>query len=229
MSGSDELVQRAVHALETGAAYLWIRRALAGVAVAAIALLFMYNFRGLATSQAMDQAQIGRLMLSGHLWHTNYARPRAIGQLQAHGKDIARRLWVDTYNAPLPPFVDAIALLPIKSRLQNMGKDPSYIGDRAIAMMAIVLFFGSVFIQFLTARRLFDRWLAVVACGLILLCDMMWRYAISGLPRCCCFFSSTPPSTSLSVPLRQNIGEARWGHGLPRSAPASASSLSPTA
>ena len=183
MAGSDELVQRAVHALETGAAYLWIRRALAGVALAAIALLFMYNFRGLATSQAMDQAQIGRLMLRGHLWHTNYARPRAIGQLQAHGKDVARRLWVDTYNAPLPSFVDAIALLPIKSRLQNIGKDPIYIGDRAIAAMAILLFFGSVFIQFLTARRLFDRWLAVVACGLILLCDMMWQYATSGLPQ----------------------------------------------
>src|SRR4051812_8368739 len=183
MAGSDELVQRAVHALETGAAYLWIRRALAGVALAAIALLFMYNFRGLATSQAMDQAQIGRLMLSGHLWHTNYVRPRAIGQLQAHAKDVKRRLWVDTYNAPLPPLVDAIALLPIKSRLQNMGREPIYIGDRAVAMMAILLFFGSVLLQFLTARRLFDRWLAVVGCGLILLCDMMWQYAVSGLPQ----------------------------------------------
>jgi hypothetical protein len=110
-------------------------------------------------------------------------RPRAIGQLQAHGRDVKKRLWVDTYNAPLPCLVDAIALLPIESHLQNMGKDPIYNGDRAIAIMAILLFFGSVLIQFLTARRLFDRWLAVVACGLILLCDMMWQYAVSGLPQ----------------------------------------------
>src|SRR6476469_9898333 len=149
MAGSDELVQRAVHALETGPAYLWIRRALAGVAVGAIALIFMSNFRGLATSQAMDQAQIGRLFLSGHLWHTNYARPRAIGQLQSHRKDVTRRLWVDTYNAPLPSVVDAIALLPVKSRLQSITKEPVYIGDKAIAVMAILLFLASVFVQFL--------------------------------------------------------------------------------
>jgi len=183
MAGSDEFVQRAVHALETGPAYLWIRRALAGVAVAAIALIFMFNFRGLATSQAMDQAQIGRLFLSGHLWHTNYVRPRAVGQLQSHGKNVARRIWVDTYNAPLPSVVDAIALLPVKSRLQNLGKEPVYIGDKAIALMAILLFFASIFVQFLTARRLFDRWLAVVACSLTVLCEMMWQYALSGLPQ----------------------------------------------
>ena len=37
----------------------------------------------------MDQAQIGREIASGQGWRTNFIRPRAIGQLQSHGKDVA--------------------------------------------------------------------------------------------------------------------------------------------
>jgi hypothetical protein len=183
MPGSADFIQRTVHAIETGATSLWIRRSLALLTVITTAVIFLYNFRGLATSQAMDQAQIGRAIASGQGWHTNYARPLAVGQLQSHGKDVARRLWVDTYNAPLPPLVDAIALFPIKSHLMGAPTSPVYLGDRAIAILAILLFFGSVIIQFFTAERLFDRWLALLACSLTLICDTLWQYSVSGLPQ----------------------------------------------
>jgi hypothetical protein len=183
MPGSAEFVQRAVHAIEAGAASVWVRRGLAVAGVLAIAVIFMYNFRGLATSQAMDQAQIGRSIARGQGWHTNYIRPRAIGQLQSHGKDVTSRVWTDTYSAPLPPLVDAIALLPVKKHWKISTRDFVYSGDRAIAIAAILLFFGSLVIQFFTAWRLFDRWLALVACTLVLLCDTMWQYALSGLPQ----------------------------------------------
>src|SRR5947209_15484716 len=117
MPGSAEFVQRMVHALETGAASTWMRRSLALVGVAALSFVFLYNFRGLATSQAMDQAQIGRAILFGQGWHSNYARPLAVDRLQRHGREVQRRLWVDTYNAPLAPLVDAFALFPVRSRL----------------------------------------------------------------------------------------------------------------
>jgi hypothetical protein len=183
MPGSDEFVQRVVHAIDAGAASVWIRRGLGLVGIMAIAVIFMYNFRGLATSQAMDQAQIGRALATGHGWHSNYARPVSVGQLQAHGRNVAQRLWIDTANAPLPPVVDAIALFPIKSHLTPSPRNSVYVGDRAVALMAILLFFGSVVIQFFIASRLFDRFLAVVACSLVVLCDMMWQYAVSGLPQ----------------------------------------------
>jgi hypothetical protein len=183
MPGSAEFVQRMVHAIDAGPAAAWIRRGLALVGIIAIAVIFMYNFRGLATSQAMDQAQIGRSLATGHGWHSNYARPVAIGQLQSHGKNVAQRIWTDTANAPLPPLVDAIALFPIKSHLKPQQREPVYAGDRAIAMMAILLFLGSIVIQFFIARRLFDRFVAVLACTLVVLCDMMWQYAVSGLPQ----------------------------------------------
>jgi hypothetical protein len=131
----------------------------------------------------MDQAQIGRAIASGQGFHTNFVRPRALGQLQAHGKNVAQQIWYDTYNAPLPPLVDAIALLPVKAHwVMNRG-DLVYTGDRAIAVMSILLFLCSVTVLFFTARRLFDSRLALLACGLVLLCDTMWQYSLSGLPQ----------------------------------------------
>ena len=183
MPGSAEFIQRAVHALEAGALAVWVRRSLVALAVIALAIYYFYDFRGLATSQAMDQAQIGRAIASGHGWRTNVVRPRAIGQLQANGKNVAQKIWSDTYNAPLPPLVDAIALWPIKSHWQMTTSNLVYAGDKVIAAMSIFLFLLSILVLFFTARRLFDRRLALLACGLVVLCDMLWQYSLSGLPQ----------------------------------------------
>jgi 4-amino-4-deoxy-L-arabinose transferase-like glycosyltransferase len=183
MPGSAEFVQRAVHALEAGALAVWVRRCLVAAAIITLAIYYFYHFRGLATSQAMDQAQIGRAIASGHGWRTNVVRPRAIGQLQESRKNIAQKIWSDTYNAPLPPLVDAVALWPIKSHWKMTPRDLVSAGDKAIAAMSILLFLLSVLVLFFTARRLFDQRLALLACGLVVLCDMLWQYSLSGLPQ----------------------------------------------
>ena len=58
-----------------------------------------------------------------------------------------------------------------------------YVGDKMIALMSIVLFFASVAVLFLIARRLFDQQLALLSCALVLVCDMFWQYSLSGLPQ----------------------------------------------
>src|SRR5947199_10689598 len=99
MPGSADFIQRAVHALEAGGLAVWIRRGLVVVIVVALAVYyFIWQFRGLTTSQAMDQAQIGRAIASGHGWSTNFARPLAIVQLVAHGKNVATNISIDSYN-----------------------------------------------------------------------------------------------------------------------------------
>ena len=142
MPGSEEFVQTAVHALEAGALSIWVKRCFVGAVIVAMAVFYLYQFRGLSASQGMDQAQIGREIASGHGWRTNFVRPRAVAQLRAHRKDVTRKVWIDTYNAPLPPFVDAIALLPIKSHWKMGPRDLIYAGDKAIAAMSILLFIG---------------------------------------------------------------------------------------
>lgn len=132
MASSEELVQRAVHQLEMGEFAVWTKRSLLGLVLIAVAVFYLYHFRGLATSQAMDQAQIGRALASGHGWRTNFVRPRAIGQLQAHGKNVAQKIWRDTYNAPLPPLADAIALFPIRSHWKMTPQSLVYSGTRRL-------------------------------------------------------------------------------------------------
>ena len=182
MPGSADFVQRAVHALEAGGLAVWVRRSLLVVAIVALAVFYMWHFRGLATSQAMDQAQIGRAIASGQGWRTNVIRPRAVGQLQAHGKNILR-VYYDTYHAPLPPLADAVALFMVKSHWKMTPADIVYAGDKAIAVMSILFFFASILVLFFIARRLFDQRLALLACGLVLLCDAFWQYSLSGLPQ----------------------------------------------
>src|SRR5437763_10490480 len=115
MPGSEEFIQSAVHALEDGGLVVWVKRGAVALGIVALFVLYLYQFRGLSTSVGMDQAQIGRAIASGEGWKTKLARPLAVGQLQAHGRDVAKNIWLDTYNAPLPPLIDAIALIPVKA------------------------------------------------------------------------------------------------------------------
>jgi dolichyl-phosphate-mannose-protein mannosyltransferase len=183
MPGAADFVQRAVHALEAGGLAVWIRRGLVVVVIFALAFYYMWHFRGLATSQAMDQAQIGRAIASGKGFTTNFARPLAMGQLKANGKNVANGIWVDTYNAPLPPLVNAIALLTVKNKWKMGPTDLIYAGDKAIAVFSIIFFLLSVVMLFFIARTLFDQRLAVFSCALALLSDIFWQYSLSGLPQ----------------------------------------------
>ncbi len=183
MPGSADFIQKIVHTLETGAVALWVRRSLLLVGAIVLAVYQLYYFRGLATAEAMDQAQIGREIASFHGWRTNFIRPRAIGQLSAHGKNIARNIQFDTYEAPLPPLADAIALRLIKSHWKMSPHDLVYAGDKIIAAESVVLFLLSIVVLFFVARRLFDQRLGFLVCGLVLLCDMLWQYSLSGLPQ----------------------------------------------
>jgi dolichyl-phosphate-mannose-protein mannosyltransferase len=183
MPGSEEFIQSAVHALEAGGLVVWVKRGALALGIIAIVVLHFYQFRGLSTSQGMDQAQIGRAIASGEGWRTKMARPLAVGQLQAHGKDVSRNVWFDTYNAPLPPLINAIALLPAKAYWKMDVRALVYAGDKMIATMSVLFFIGSVAVLFFTARRLFDQRLALLACGLVLLCETMWQYSLSGLPQ----------------------------------------------
>lgn len=207
MPGSADFVQRVVHALETGEPAAWVRRGLFALAVIALAVFYLWHFRGLATAQAMDQAQIGRIIASGHGWRTNVIRPRAVGQLQAQGKNV-QRIYYDTYHAPLPPLVDAIALLPVKSHWKMTPADVVYVGDKAIVTMSILLFLASVVVLFFTARRLFDERLAVLACSLVLLCDAFWQYSLSGLPQMLLLllFNLTVYALARAVAARNGVG-----------------------
>ena len=185
MASIEEKIQRTVVSLEVGelAKRVW-RAAFTLVAIGLSAFYLIHEFRGLPVAQAMDQAQIGREILRGHGWQTKLIRPLAIGELRRHGKDVKTAIWEDTYNAPIPPLLDAAAIyIPVTQGWDLKKGDMVYSGDRAIACMGVIFFLASLGVLFFIARELFDQRLAIIAIGLVLISDAMWRYAISGLPQ----------------------------------------------
>ncbi len=182
---TPQLIQNTVYSAEVGKIAVWLRRGLVVAAILGLGLFYLlHEFRGIATSQAMDQAQIGRELIAGHGWATKFIRPLAVAELERHGKDVATTIGIDTYNAPIPPLVDALALqVPVRASLDMSRDDLIYAGDRAIAIVSMLFFVASVIVLYFIALRLFDRKLALLACGLVLVSDMMWQYSLSGLPQ----------------------------------------------
>jgi hypothetical protein len=186
MPSTEEQIQKTVVSIEAGALARWIWRAsFVAVAMGLFVFYQVHEFRGLPVSQAMDQAQIGRELLRGHGWATKVVRPLAMGELQRHGKDVKSAIWYDTYNAPIPPLLDAAAIfIPFRMGWTTMSTHEFvYPGDRAMACMETVFYLGALVVMYYIALELFDERLALIATGLVLVSDIMWRYSLSGLPQ----------------------------------------------
>lgn len=177
-------VQAFVHALEEGGWAGRIRFALLLAAIAAVYCIFIFaQFRGLNHPQAMDQAQIARELARGNGFITKFIRPVAIWQVESHGRAFPVDRTPDTYQAPLNPAVESVFLRFVKSSWEMTPKDLVYTCDRIIAAVSMVFFLLSVAVNYFTAKRLFDRRLAVLGMGLILVSDVFWQFSISGLPQ----------------------------------------------
>jgi hypothetical protein len=51
MPGSEEFIQSAVHALEAGGLVVWVKRGAVALTIAALVVLYFYQFRGFSTSR----------------------------------------------------------------------------------------------------------------------------------------------------------------------------------
>ena len=177
-------VQAAVHSLEQGNMAPIIRRAMLGVLIVLLTLLYLFvQFRGFSTITAMDQAQIARNIASGKGLSTLFIRPLAVWQLEKAGKEIPADQFPDFYQAPLNPIVNALPLLFVRSAWKLTPTDLVYAGDRVIAGVAIIFFLLSVAVWYLVGCQLFDSKLSLIGCAIILMSDMMWQFSLSGLPQ----------------------------------------------
>lgn len=177
-------VQALVHQVETG----WLRRyiLIAGFLLTVTALAAIYllvNFSGLNSETAMDQAQIGRQIAAGQGFTTLYVRPLAMWQFLGHEEQLPALPFPDTYNFPLNPLVNAVALRPFKRWWPMEPTDVVYVGDRVIAAAGVAMFLASLFVFFFLVRALFDSKIAWMTIGLVVLSDLLWRFSISGLPQ----------------------------------------------
>ncbi len=189
---SETLIQSLLLRLEAASSLRRIRLAALFVAIIAVTVFSLIRFRGLSTPEGMDQAQIAREIARGNGFTTKMIRPLEYWELQHEGRAFTPAALPDLYHAPLGPYINSVFLRLVRSSWQmtpnlNLSNDSSIAGgnpcDRMIAHVAIGFFLLSVWVNYLIARRLFDSHLALLAAGLVLVCNRFWEFALSGLPQ----------------------------------------------
>ena len=170
--------------LDTGTTARFLKIGMLTATVVGLCLVYtLIQFKGLKSETAMDQAQIARFLMLGEGFSTCYLRPLAIHQLSDTGRTIPTKIFPDFYNAPVYPLVESVALRFVKKQLTMSPTDTLSMGDRAISVLGVILLLAGVLVWYLVGRLIFDHSLAILAAGLVLVTDLMWQFALSGLPQ----------------------------------------------
>jgi hypothetical protein len=186
MHSREADIQGLVHSLEQGKAAGLLPVLLSTAAVIALALSYLLlEFRGLSTPAGIDQAQIARELARGNGFSTKDIRPIEAQLLEKTSGEVPAGKVPDLYHSPVNPVVNAGALYLVSTllHLKINKSDPVYRGDRCIAALSVVFFLLGVLVNFFLAQLLFDRKVALLTSGLVLLADRFWQFSLSGLPQ----------------------------------------------
>ncbi len=184
---SERSVQDIVHRLEEGH---WVGRVKLALLIGALGFmiyLWLFSktggFKGLAHEKAMEQAQISREIARGNGFSTKMTRPAAMWLYERNKGVFPVDKQPDIFHAPLSPWINSWFILLAKDSWQMTTKTVQYLPDRIIAGIGLAFYFLAVLISYFTAKRVFDRRLALLGMGLLLLCQRFWDFALSGLPQ----------------------------------------------
>lgn len=184
MAKFDFSAQSILHSLEQGG-LASIFRALAAVAlVLLLMVLYLFvDFRGLREPEAMDMAQIGRQIAEGKGFSTNYIRPLALWQMESGEKNLPKGPFPDFSNAPLWPATLSLPFSVFPANLKLRPEDLIPGGDRMTAFVGMLFFLASAALWYFITKRVFDSYLAGFVLAVLLVTDLMWKFACSGLPQ----------------------------------------------
>jgi 4-amino-4-deoxy-L-arabinose transferase-like glycosyltransferase len=194
-----------IHKLEEGEGSRYLKVAAFCLAILFLVLIYnLYAYRNLATPEAMDSAQLARNIAEGKGYTTSFLRPFSLYLVQSHneaktanalasaGADFAeiRTAHPDISNPPVYPIVLAglMKVLPFHYPLNlngafwsNNGNFWRYEPDFLIALFNEALLLAVVVLTFFLARKLFDTSVAWLSAILVLGCNLLWRFSVSGL------------------------------------------------
>ena len=200
-----EIIQNLIHKLEVGAGPRFFRIAALVLAVVALALRYdVHAYRNLATPEGMDAAQLARNISEGKGYTTLFIRPLSLYLVQKHNEagapialtnanfDFARvkTAHPDLANPPVYPVLLAglMKILPFhyavdlkRSFWTDNGKFWRYQPDFLIAVFNQILLVAAIVLTFFLARKLFDPGVAWLSAILMIGCELLWRFSVSGL------------------------------------------------
>lgn len=163
--------------------------------VGMISFWFLFvEFRGITEPGGMEQASIAREVARGNGLVTKSVRPLDLfyqrQQLERDGEPVDLAHFPNSYHAPLNPLVESLALRASKGWWETADTNPdptqkfagTYEPDRILAGLAVVFFVISVGVNYLLLSRIFDQVIAGFTCLLLISCDLLWRFTLTGLP-----------------------------------------------
>jgi hypothetical protein len=154
--------------------------------VALAAIYDIVAFRGFASREAMDMAQLGKNLAEGRGYRTLLIRPFSMFLVQRHRVDQSPQIKTahpDLANPPAYPVLLAglFKLVPAKYFVCPSKGFSIYLPELAVGIMnQALLLLAAVMLFFLTAR-LFEASLAWVASIVFVGCEALWRLSVSGL------------------------------------------------
>jgi hypothetical protein len=202
----SQLVQRLIHLLEVGAGARYLRYF--SLALVVFALGFLYDIRAyknLDTPEAMDAAQLARNISEGNGYTTLFIRPFSLYLVQKHNQgkttlsltngdyDFARikAAHPDLANPPVYPVMLAGLMkarafhYPVELKKpfwSDNSRFSRYQPDFYIAIFNEIFLLIAVALTFFLAKNLFDSNVALLSAVLVLGCELLWRFSVSGLP-----------------------------------------------
>ena len=200
-----EIIQYLIHKLEVGAGPRFFR--ITALLLAVVALVIRYDahaYRNLATPEGMDAAQLARNISEGKGYTTLFIRPLSLYLVQKHNEtrtpparananfDFARikTAHPDIANPPVYPVLLAglMKVLPFhyavdlkKPFWSDNGTFSRYQPDFLIAVFNQILLVAATVLTFFLARKLFDAGVAWLSAILMIGCEPLWRFSVSGL------------------------------------------------
>ncbi|HXI70533.1 MAG TPA: glycosyltransferase family 39 protein [Verrucomicrobiae bacterium] len=202
---SSHVIQMLIHKMEVGAGSRYLRYFALVIGVVGLALIYdLRAYRNFSAPEAMDSAQLARNISEGKGYSTLFLRPFSLYLVQKHAG--AKILDSDTNatpsltqintkhpdisNPPVYPLLLAglMKVLPFDYTVNpkssfwgNNGGFWRYQPDFFIALFNELLLLIIVVLTFFLAKRLFDSKVAWLSAFLVLGCELLWRFSVSGL------------------------------------------------
>ena len=151
-----------------------------------LALLTLYTaseFWGLKNVEAMDESQIARQIADDGTFTTKFIRPAAVWLFEQYGTD-PRTIMLkqpDIVNPPVYPWILSRTFLLFGGSFSPAKIVRAFPPEQwAVVPLGHFCTLLTGLMLFLTARRFFERRIAVLAVSLYFLSDVVWATSISG-------------------------------------------------
>jgi hypothetical protein len=151
-----------------------------------MALLHVFvTFRGLSSSEGMNQAQLARQISRTGSYQTRVTQPYAWAQMESAQKQTTPLAMPETVQPPLQPLLWSVAFRFMQPWLvyDPVLNGAVYTLDRVIACFGVAWYLLTIFFTHGAARRLFDEQVAAIAAIALLVCEPAWQMMVSGTPR----------------------------------------------